>query len=68
MFQVECIMPKNVLVPNGYKLTIALHIPNKKILSIKEDLVSFTIEETGTDFHIYNGNDYGCVFVNCEWN
>ena len=67
LFDVECIIPKNILVPNTYKLIIALHIPNKILFSVKEEAVSFNIEETGTDFHQYNGNDYGCVFVNCEW-
>ena len=67
LFDVECIIPKNILVPNTYKLIIALHIPNKSILSYKEDVVTFTIEETGTDFHHYNGNDYGCVFIDCDW-
>lgn len=67
MYDLECVIPKNFLVPNSYKLVVALHIPNKKVLSYKEDVVSFTIEETGTDFHLFNGNDYGCVFINCEW-
>ena len=68
IYEVEGIIPKNLLVPNTYRLLVALHIPNKKIISLKEDAVSFVIEETGTDFHMYNGSDYGCVFVNCEWN
>lgn len=66
-YNVDCTIPKNILVPNSYKLVIAMHIPNKEVLSYKEDAVSFTIEETGTDFHLYNGNDYGCVFINCNW-
>ncbi|WP_143885576.1 ABC transporter ATP-binding protein [Chryseobacterium binzhouense] len=67
LYRVECIIPKNFLVPNTYRIVVALHVPNKKLLSYIEDVVSFTIEETGTDFHIYNGADYGCVFANCEW-
>lgn len=67
LYDVECIIPKSILVPNSYKLVVAMHIPNKKVLSYKEDLVSFSIEETGTDFHLYNGNDYGCVFITCDW-
>ena len=67
LYKVTCTIPKNFLVPNSYKINIALHIPNKILFSVKEEAVSFNIEETGTDFHQYNGNDYGCVFVNCEW-
>jgi len=67
LYRVNCAIPKNVLVPNSYKLLTALHVPNKKLLSVKEDAVSFTIEETGTDFHMYNGADYGCIFLKCKW-
>lgn len=67
IYTVECTIPKNILVPNSYKILVASHIPNIKIISQKEDAVSFTVEETGTDFHMYNGVDYGCVFVNCKW-
>lgn len=66
-YSIECEIPPNILVPNTYKITIALHIPNKEIISMKSDIVTYTIEETGTDFHIYNGADYGCVFVDCKW-
>jgi lipopolysaccharide transport system ATP-binding protein len=66
--EIECIIPKSVLVPNTYKIVAALHVPKVTILSYLEDIVSFTIEETGTNFYLYAGNDYGCVFVNCNWN
>ncbi len=66
-YSVKCIIPNDVLVPNNYRITIALHIPNKEIIDLVEDAVNFTIEETGSLFHMYNGNDYGCVFVGCKW-
>lgn len=60
-------IPANLLVPNNYKIAVATHIPNVKVLSSKEDVVDFTIEETGTEFHLHHGADYGCVFVDCTW-
>ena len=60
-------IPANLLVPNNYKIAVATHIPNVKILSSKEDIVDFTIEETGTEFHQHHGADYGSVFVDCTW-
>lgn len=66
-FVVNSTIPQNFLVPNTYRLVVALHIPNVAVLSYLEDIVSFTIEETGTDFHLYAGKDYGCVFVECKW-
>ncbi|SFM99540.1 lipopolysaccharide transport system ATP-binding protein [Algoriella xinjiangensis] len=67
IYNVKVKIPSGVLVPNNYKVAIATHIPMVKVLSSKEDLVNFTIEETGTEFHLYQGADYGCVFVNCDW-
>jgi len=66
-FSIECIVPKSVLVPNSYKVTVALHIPNVAYISHLDEVVTFNIEETGTDFYQYSGSDYGCVFLECKW-
>ena len=60
-------IPKAVLVPNTYTATVALHVPNIEVIRLFENIVSFDIEETGTDFFQFHGQDYGCVFVNCRW-
>jgi lipopolysaccharide transport system ATP-binding protein len=60
-------IPGACLVPNTYLPIFALHIPNTEVICYLENIVSFVIEETGTDFFQYHGNDYGCVFVNCKW-
>lgn len=67
IYTVTVKIPANLLVPNIYKIAIATHIPNVRVLSSKEDIVTFTVEETGSDFQQYQGADYGCVFVDCEW-
>jgi lipopolysaccharide transport system ATP-binding protein len=56
-----------MLVPNQYYIIPVLHIPNKEIVSYLEYPVQFAIEEIGTEFSAYVGNDYGCVFVDCKW-
>jgi lipopolysaccharide transport system ATP-binding protein len=66
-YLMESRIPKGTLVPNRYVPVIALHVPNKEVLSYLDDKVMFEIEETGTDFFQYAGNDYGCVFVDCKW-
>lgn len=60
-------IPSALLVPNTYNLVVGYHIPNKELIKVLDTPVSFEIEETGTNFAQYNGNDYGCVFVNCKW-
>lgn len=65
--QFEVKLPVKFLVPNDYKLTFAIHIPNNKMIDHLVECLSFAIVETGSDFHMYDGKDYGCVFVDCKW-
>lgn len=61
-------IPSAFMVPNTYTLAmVALHIPNKEVVANIESPVRFVIEETGTQFYKYAGNDYGCVFMDCNW-
>lgn len=61
-------LPKETLVPNDYRITLALHIPNKELIREFKGVVAFKIEETGSELNRYAGNDYGCVILNCDWN
>jgi lipopolysaccharide transport system ATP-binding protein len=65
LFEVK--LPVRFLVPNNYRLTFAIHIPNVIMIDHLNECLSFEIVETGSDFHIYGVNDYGCVFVDCNW-
>jgi hypothetical protein len=31
-------------------------------------MCEFTVIDTGSEFAIYEGLDYGCVFAKCDWN
>lgn len=61
-------VPNKLLVPNSYSLIIALHETNVQVISIIENKLGFIIEETGSDFYLYSGKDYGCVMIECNWN
>ncbi len=61
-------LPIATLVPNEYRVVIGYHVPNKEIITLLEDAVMFKIEETGSEMHRYQGNDYGCVVLDCRWN
>ena len=67
VIKIEAQIPSNFLVPNSYQIIIGFHKVNVEIIRYFDDELSFSIEETGTDFFKYAGNDYGCVFANCEW-
>jgi len=60
-------MPYKTLVPNDYRIHVAFHVPNQEIINNLENIVSFNIEETGSDFHKYTGKDYGCVVLENKW-
>ena len=64
-FDVE--LPFKTLVPNDYRIHVAFHIPNQEIINNLEKILSFNIEETGSDFHKYAGKDYGCVVLDNKW-
>jgi lipopolysaccharide transport system ATP-binding protein len=66
-FIFKCTIPSSVLVPNRYELVVGLHKINVELIQYLEAPVQFTIEETGTYFSQYIGNDYGCEFVDCKW-
>jgi lipopolysaccharide transport system ATP-binding protein len=65
LFEVK--LPELFLVPNKFKLTFGLHTPNLALIDYQEECLSFEIVETGSVLHMYSGNDYGCIFVDCNW-
>jgi lipopolysaccharide transport system ATP-binding protein len=67
MYLFEVNLPVQLLVPNKFKLSFGLHQPNVALIDYQNECLSFEILETGSDFHIYQGVDYGCVFVDCDW-
>ena len=60
-------IPALSLVPNMYTITVAAHIPNVEILSMHESLMSFVIEETGSNMAAYQGTSFGVVLVDYPW-
>ena len=67
LHQFEVKLPVNFLVPNKFKLTFGMHIPNVVLIDYIEECLSFEIVETGSDLHMYSNSDYGCVFAECDW-
>ena len=63
----QAVIPGNFLVPNRYFPVVAIHVPNREIISCLENEVMFEIEETGSRFAAFYGADYGCVLIDCEW-
>ena len=60
-------LPRNFLIPNSYRVSVGLHIPNVQVLRSLKGVVGFDIEDTGSGFQKYAGKDFGCVIANCKW-
>lgn len=67
VYQFVVKLPEKFLAPNKFKLTFAIHHPNVEVIEFLEECLSFEIVETGSDFHIYGGADYGCVIIDSKW-
>lgn len=66
-FQIKMRVPTKLLTPGRYSFSIALHIPNVSILDQVDEAVTFSIFDTGSEFALFEGVDYGCVFADCTW-
>ncbi|MDX1976151.1 MAG: ABC transporter ATP-binding protein [Pseudanabaenaceae cyanobacterium bins.68] len=60
-------IPPNFLVSGEYLFTFYVSIPKLKFIDWQEDVLSISVIDTGSDFLMYEGGDYGCVFCNCNW-
>lgn len=60
-------IPPKLLTPGNYCFEIVIHIPNVRILDRIEEICKFTIIDMGSEFAIYEGLDYGCIFADCIW-
>jgi lipopolysaccharide transport system ATP-binding protein len=56
------VIPKKFITPNVYSWTICINQPGVKFFDLHEDVLSFSVLDTGSDFARYDGQDYGMVF------
>ena len=63
----EIEIPSFFLVPGCYSLDVASHIPNVEVLCLHQSLMSFEVEETGSNMALYKGYNFGLIFVDFAW-
>ncbi len=63
----EIEIPSHFLVPDTYSIDIGAHVPKVEVLSHYQSLISFEIEETGSNMAAYNINTFGVVLVDFPW-
>ena len=68
MYTFKVVIPKSFLAPNNYSVTVGFHVFKKYIIRKLDEVVHFSIEETGTAFQNHHSrDDIGCVIINCDW-
>ena len=60
-------IPASLLVPGRYFFTFHVHLPSVLAVDFAEDLLVLDLIDTGSWCSRYGELDYGCVFVNCDW-
>ncbi|WP_191859199.1 ABC transporter ATP-binding protein [Hanstruepera ponticola] len=60
-------IPSLLLSPNNYNITVGYHVFKKYIIRKLDNIVNFSIEETGTKFQNHFNDDIGCVIIDCDW-
>lgn len=64
-FAVDFTIPPEILRPNVYSLTFALFVPHQQIIELIEDVMTFSVFDSGTKYAQSEGLDYGLVFSPC---
>jgi lipopolysaccharide transport system ATP-binding protein len=59
-------IPANLLRPNTYSVTLALFIPHQYYIELLQDILFFTINDSGTKYAQSEGIDYGSIFSPCK--
>jgi lipopolysaccharide transport system ATP-binding protein len=58
----EITIPGKFITPGNYSWIICINHPGVQLYDLHENVLSFTVEETGSDFSRYKNSNYGVVF------
>lgn len=62
-FETEFTIRPNLLVPGSYTWSVAIIIPNLRLIDGHENICRFAIRDDGTDLINPESEDYGCVIL-----
>lgn len=60
-------VPGNFLAPGAYSITAGLHQPNIRFLDLRQQVLGFSVLETGSDEYRQGGQGLGSVLVALDW-
>ncbi len=62
-FYFDIIVPSIFLTPGNYSWVFCINNPGVCLFDLKQNILPFSVVETGSDFQNYKSSDYGCVFA-----
>jgi lipopolysaccharide transport system ATP-binding protein len=65
-YEFKITIPGKFITPGNYSWVICINHPGVRFYDLHENVLSFTIEETGSDFARYKDLNYGVVFPKYE--
>ena len=60
-------IPGNFLAPGTYSITTGLHQPNIRFLDLRQQVIGFSVHETGSDEYRHGGHGLGSILVALDW-
>lgn len=60
-------LPSGLIAPNHYSFVMALFEPAGKVHDIAENICPAKIVDTGSDYAIFEGIDYGSFMIDAKW-
>lgn len=60
-------IPAHFLAPGKFTISIGIHIPKVQVFDIHENVIGFTIIESGSKEYFWAGVDIGTVLVDIPW-
>ncbi|GAB3195630.1 lipopolysaccharide transport system ATP-binding protein [Pontibacter aydingkolensis] len=58
---------KSIFRPNRFKVSIALHIPNIRLVEVIENALAFELVDSGSEFSLYGKTDNGFMIPPVVW-
>jgi lipopolysaccharide transport system ATP-binding protein len=66
-FTISVDLPESIIAPNIYSFVFAIFEPGGQVYDIIENACSIKVIDSGTEYAIFEGIDYGSVIVNANW-
>jgi lipopolysaccharide transport system ATP-binding protein len=60
-------LPPSIIAPNSYSFVFAIWAKDVAIYDSVENVCPVKIHDTGSEFAVYEGIDYGSIIINANW-